>query len=169
MSRGHTIHGRHLGNFYDKRVAMHEHIYEIPLLSHSPVVLGISRRTGGAESLTMSSFSMGSSSLPTLEPPVQVTPSIHLRASGPSLRIKACSSFSFSISAFRNRQFVFFTSRNRCSSSHTEESRRPFLDMGLNVALTRLSTTPWGFRFSSTNCKTIRMNINQRLYYAVNI
>jgi len=40
--------------------------------------------------------------------------------------------------------------------------RRPFLDMGLKVALTRLSTTPWGFLFSSTNCKTIRMNVNQQ-------
>lgn len=114
---------------------------------YPPVVLGISRLTGGAESLAKSSLSMGSKSVVA---PVQVTPSIHLRASGPSLRISACNSFSFSISAFRKRQLVFLTSRSRCSSSHTEESRR-FLDMGRNVARTRLSTTPWGLRLSSTS------------------
>lgn len=61
-----------------------------------------------------------------------------------------CSSASFSINAFRNRQLFDFTSRIRCSSSQTDESLR-FFDIGRNVARIRLSTVPCGFRFISTN------------------
>lgn len=106
-----------------------------------PVVLGSSRRTGGAESRDESP-KIGSVS------PPQDPPSSHFLASGPSFRIKLCSSASFSIKAFRNLQFVVLTSRSLCSNSHTEESR-PFLHIGFSVARILLSTFPEGFLFSS--------------------
>lgn len=120
---------------------------QIEVRSVSSVVLGSSRRIGGTDSRCWSLASGGS---PFCCP--CTAESNQARASGPSFRISACSSASRSIRAFLNLQLVDLTSRSRCSSSHTDESRR-FLDMGRNVARPRLSTTPLGLRRSSTSYK----------------
>lgn len=69
-----------------------------------------------------------------------------------------CSSASFSSNALRKRQLFVLTSRKRCSSSQTDESRR-FFDIGRSVARIRLSTAPCGLRFISTNW--IRLGENE--------
>lgn len=132
------------------------------VMSVTSVVLGISRRTIGTDKVLR--LSNGSESL---------LPSIQALASGPNFRINAyiqiisngeqlstlnvvisfqftCSSASFSSNALRKRQLFVLTSRKRCSSSHTDESRR-FFDIGRSVARIRLSTAPCGLRFISTN------------------
>lgn len=111
-----------------------------------PVWLGKSFLTGPAESRPWS-FKIGSVSL--------LPPSSQLDASCPSFLIKACSSASRSIKAFRNRQLFDLTSRSFCSSSHADESRRSAFDMGRRVARPRLSMTPLGFLFSSMICKLL--------------
>lgn len=70
------------------------------------------------------------------------------------LEKNTCSSASFSNNAFLNRQLLVLTSRKRCSSSQTDESRRSF-DIGRSVARIRLSTAPCGFRLISTSYKKI--------------
>lgn len=99
--------------------------------------------------------------------------SIHLRASGPSLRISSCSSLSFSINVFLNLLLLVLTSFMRDSSSHTDESRR-FFDIGRSVVRVFLSTAPVGFRRNSTiyqkrrDCNCLELRIRVRPTFGTN-
>lgn len=108
-----------------------------------PVWLGKSFLMGPTDSRPWS-FRIGSVSL--------LPPSSQFEASCPSFLIKACSSASRSIKAFRNRQLFDLTSRSFCSSSQADESRRSAFDIGRRVARTLLSICPLGFRFNSMIC-----------------
>lgn len=140
------------------------------VISVTSVVLGISRRTIGTDNVLR--FRSGSLSvLPSIHarasgPSRRINAykkwtdekknehPIHTRIFPFKFHIYwdgiTCSSASFSSRAFRNRQLFVLTSRSRCSSSQTDESRR-FFDIGRSVARIRLSTAPCGLRFISSN------------------